>query len=257
MGQTHARVAILTLGLALGLCAGPTPRAEAGPRIQPVSSRAVPAIPLVHLKTGKRYTLELFDASGQMRHAALTELREFLKCTRTGIDHPIHWRLMSILAAVAARWPGKRIYVVSGYRHPKASRHAKRSNHTRGRALDFRVEGVPNRQLRDMLRESFTGVGVGYYPNSTFIHLDIREHDGRWIDYAGPGQDACYSPDVVGDLASGVAESLSYEQAIARGCKGKQPRVPRARSQKGTKTAAKGAAKAPDDEHAGTRPGAD
>lgn len=257
MGQMRARVAILTLGLALGLCAGPSSRAQAGPRIVPVSSGAVPAIPLVHLKTGERYTLELFDSSGQMRHEALVELREFLKCTRTGIDHPIHWRLMSILAAVAARWPGKKIYVVSGYRHPKVSRHSKRSNHTRGRALDFRVQGVPNRQLRDMLRESFTGVGVGYYPNSTFIHLDIREHDGRWIDYAGPGQDACYSPDVVGDLASGVSESMSYEAAIERGCKGKQPRMPKARTKKSGERTDRGAAKAPDDEHAGTRPQAD
>jgi len=35
-------------------------------------------------------------------------------------------------------------------------------------------------------------VGVGYYPNSVFIHLDSRDRDGYWIDYSRPGEKAIY-----------------------------------------------------------------
>jgi hypothetical protein len=31
-------------------------------------------------------------------------------------------------------------------------------------------------------------VGVGYYPNSSFVHLDVRETNTYWVDYAGPGE---------------------------------------------------------------------
>lgn len=210
--------------------------------IRPVDPRRAPTVHLHVVKTGGRYDLRLFDTAGHLRTVALDELRHELRCPRTGVDHPIHWRIVSILVAVAAHYPGRTIQVISGYRHPKASRHAKRSNHTRGRAIDFRVEGVPNRELRDLVRASFSGIGVGYYPNSTFIHVDVREREGQWIDYAGPGEDACYSPDVRGDFQSGRAESLSYAQARARGCKGhhRQPTPEPSRADG-------------DDEHGGTR----
>jgi hypothetical protein len=29
---------------------------------------------------------------------------------------------------------------------------------------------------------------VGYYPNSSFLHLDVRGYNSYWIDYAGPGE---------------------------------------------------------------------
>ncbi|TPV93698.1 MAG: DUF882 domain-containing protein, partial [Myxococcales bacterium FL481] len=163
--------------------------------------------------TGKRYDLQLFDTEGRIRREARSDLREFLACTRTGADHPIHWRLATIVVAIGARWPGRTVEVVSGYRHPSVSRHAKRSNHTRGRAIDLRVRGVPNRVLRDAVRRSFTGVGVGYYPNSSFVHIDVRDRDAEWIDYAGPGQVACYSRDVAGDLRGRRAEQISPAQA--------------------------------------------
>jgi len=29
---------------------------------------------------------------------------------------------------------------------------------------------------------------VGYYPNSSFVHLDVRDTNSYWVDYAGPGE---------------------------------------------------------------------
>ena len=58
----------------------------------------------------------------------------------------------------------------------------------KGLACDFRVEGVKTTELRDYLRKAFDKVGVGYYPNSTFVHLDVRkDRSAFWIDYSGPG----------------------------------------------------------------------
>ena len=253
--RARCALALALLG-SLPLAAGPiaaAPAAAAPPaatagQIRPVDPRHAPTVALRHLKTGERYGLRLFDATGTLRTEALGDLRRFLRCTRTGVDHPIHWRLVTILVAVAAHYPGREVVVVSGYRHPKVSRHAKRSNHTRGRALDFRVEGVPNRELRDLVRGSFSGIGVGYYPNSSFVHVDVREREGQWIDYAGPGQDACYSPNVRGDFRSGLAEGLSYEAAIARGCRGHGPPA----GDRGPGTARP--ADDENDEHEGTRP---
>jgi hypothetical protein len=46
---------------------------------------------------------------------------------------------------------------------------------------------VPNAALRDYLR-TLPNVGVGYYPNSTHVHLDVREASAYWVDEAGPGE---------------------------------------------------------------------
>lgn len=189
-------------------------------QVRQVDPRHAPPIPLKNLHTGELLNLRMFDDAGQLRDEALTELRGFLRCVRTGNDHPIHWRLTTILVALAAHFPGKTMTVVSGYRDPRVrTSSAHRSNHTRGRAIDLRIEGVSNRALRDLVRRSFEGVGIGYYPNSSFVHIDIRERSAQWIDFAGPGQAACYSKTVRADLDSGTAERLTYIEAKRRGCK--------------------------------------
>jgi hypothetical protein len=104
----------------------------------------------------------------------------------------LHPRLLAMLAHIATRFPNRRIEVVSGYRpsrDPDAG-----SRHAHARALDFRVQGVRRETLRDEAR-TLPDAGVGYYPNSVFVHLDVRDHDegsARWTDYAGPGERARY-----------------------------------------------------------------
>jgi hypothetical protein len=62
-----------------------------------------------------------------------------------------------------------------------------------GAAIDMRIEGVSNRVLRDYLRH-FDDVGVGYYPNSQFVHFDVRDTNAYWVDLSSPGQRAAYVP---------------------------------------------------------------
>jgi hypothetical protein len=53
--------------------------------------------------------------------------------------------------------------------------------------------------LRDYCR-TLKNVGVGYYPNSTFVHLDVRTTPAFWIDYSKPGEPPRYNaPNVEAD----------------------------------------------------------
>jgi LysM repeat protein len=93
-------------------------------------------------------------------------------------------RLLRLLVRVSDTFGGRPIWVVSGYRK---SSYFTDSRHKDSAAVDFSVVGVPNAVLRQYLL-LFDDVGVGYYPNSSFVHLDVRGCAMQWVDYAGPGE---------------------------------------------------------------------
>ena len=101
-------------------------------------------------------------------------------------------RLVQVLYSTARHFRSDHIYVVAGYRAPRIARKKgnPKSAHKRGVACDFRLDGVRIEAIRDYLRDTYHNVGVGYYPNSGFIHVDYRapgEPSYRWTDYSGPG----------------------------------------------------------------------
>ena len=49
---------------------------------------------------------------------------------------------------------------------------AKNSLHMQGKAIDIRVRGCPTQKLRDTCIQAKAG-GVGYYPKSNFVHVDV------------------------------------------------------------------------------------
>jgi LysM repeat protein len=97
---------------------------------------------------------------------------------------PISERLLRLLVRVSDTFGGRPIRVVSGFR--KRSFYSD-SRHPRSEAVDFSIPGVPNAALRQYLL-LLEDVGVGYYPNSSFVHLDVRSCPIQWVDYAGPGE---------------------------------------------------------------------
>jgi uncharacterized protein YcbK (DUF882 family) len=130
----------------------------------------------------------------------------FLRCHYTNKQHAMNPRLLRLLYQTGHHWPGKRLEVVSGYREPSVAKNP-HSPHMKGLACDFRVTGVKNTELRDYLRQNMKKVGVGYYPNSSFVHLDVRkDRSAFWIDYSGPGERSVYSQNAALDLKSGRAE---------------------------------------------------
>jgi hypothetical protein len=112
-------------------------------------------------------------------------------------------RLASLIYETSRHFNFAKVLVVAGYRAPRVARQKgnPKSPHKKGLACDFRVEGVANTDLRDYLRAAFARIGVGYYPNSDFVHLDVRQKNSAfWIDYSGPGERARYSKTPDDDL---------------------------------------------------------
>jgi len=152
--------------------------------------------------------LRLRDDRGRPLKGVQRRFDHLLRCHHTNVQHAMNPRLVRLLYQVGRHYPGRRLEVVSGYRHPTVAKNP-RSPHMQGLACDFRIAGVRNQELRDYLRRSYEKVGVGYYPNSSFVHLDVRkDRSAFWIDYAGPGERAMYADDPVTDLKTGRADAF-------------------------------------------------
>lgn len=120
--------------------------------------------------------------NGKVQPAARAALSRLLGAT--GAAPPVPERLLQLLSHVSDTFGGRPIRLVSGYR---TSSYVKDSRHRHSSAVDFSIPGVPNSAVRDYLLQ-LGNVGVGYYPNSSFVHLDVRARSAYWVDYAGPGE---------------------------------------------------------------------
>ena len=97
--------------------------------------------------------------------------------------------MVSRMQAIADKFPGKTITLVSGYRPA-----SKGSPHQAARAFDIRIDGVTNESLVAFCK-TLQDTGCGYYPNSYFVHVDVRKSGvGHvyWIDTSGPGEKPNY-----------------------------------------------------------------
>lgn len=144
------------------------------------------------VRYGERFRGQLRDKKGRIRRYARKRLSRILRSLRTRKAHPINKRLLGLLARVSDHFGGRTIEVVSGYRPFRPKQFTRNSRHNHGAAIDFRIVGVPNRVLWRYCM-SLAKVGCGYYSNSTFVHMDVRDHKTHWIDYSGPGQRPRYA----------------------------------------------------------------
>jgi len=134
-----------------------------------------------------RFEGHLIGRRGHLVPAALAGLSKILRFGPTGEKIAVDPRLAALVATVSDHFAGRPIHVVSGYRPYTPAQYTPHSNHNLGRAMDFSVEGIPNTVVRDFCR-TFRNAGVGYYPNSTFVHLDVRAGRAYWVDYSRPGE---------------------------------------------------------------------
>ena len=79
---------------------------------------------------------------------------------------------------------GMPITVTSGYRPPDYNREiggVSNSTHVDGLAADIYCDGLSTAQLYEIC-EQVIGKrgGVGYYPKSGFVHVDLRGYEARW-----------------------------------------------------------------------------
>jgi uncharacterized protein YcbK (DUF882 family) len=116
-------------------------------------------------------------------------LSHLFRCRFTDRERAIDRGTLAMIADLGARYPGKRIEFLSGYRTGR--KESWTSPHRAGRALDFRIPGVRPREIRDYLWATYTHVGVGWYPNEDFLHVDHRPDDLAWTFLKGKNY---YSP---------------------------------------------------------------
>jgi len=136
----------------------------------------------------------VFDlGTGEMDEGAYRTLRHLFRCRRTGAEVPIDPRLIELLYGLAQR-AGEKIILISGYRAPGFA--APNSYHIRGMAADIRIPGMTALMVRDLARAM--GVrGIGYYPRSQFVHVDLRDEPYFWTDL-GTGEGSA-DPELEGD----------------------------------------------------------
>ncbi len=155
----------------------------------------IPKVLVEHLTTHEKHYLQADLPGLNFSKKQLASMSHLLRCHHTHKQMNIHPYLISILYQTAVHYGNAKITIIAGYRAPEIARKKGNPNspHQKGIASDIRIAGVTNEDLRDYLRETFHPIGVGYYPNSGFIHVDVgRKVSGYWIDYSSPGQQAWY-----------------------------------------------------------------
>jgi uncharacterized protein YcbK (DUF882 family) len=155
---------------------------------EPPSFRGRAKRGVVRLVRGtEKLEVQTLTRHGHLAPAALGGFSQMLRFGPTGARLPMDPRMVALVAQVSDHFAGRTLHVVSGFRPYTPAQYTRHSNHNVGRAMDFSVEGIPNTVLRDFCR-TFRNAGVGYYPNSTFVHLDVRTGKAYWIDYSHPGE---------------------------------------------------------------------
>jgi uncharacterized protein YcbK (DUF882 family) len=184
-----AWAAVLAIGLA-GL-AGGAARATELPAAGTMAAADVPATPgakvyrlrLYQLHTGESLDV-VYRIGDEYLPSAIEKLNHLLRDYRT--DTVTHYDLkeFDLLHTIMARLgrPNGVIDIVCGYRTPETNaflRHgtaesgvAEHSQHMESKAIDIQVPGISTARLRDAALALNAG-GVGYYPVSHFVHVDV------------------------------------------------------------------------------------
>jgi hypothetical protein len=114
--------------------------------------------------------------------------------------HRLDARLVEQLEAAVDHFRGRdvpRLVILSGYRPPSGGNY-----HSTGRALDFRIDGIEDQALFAFCK-TLTDTGCGFYPHSSFVHMDVRDAGTghvAWTDMSNPGEPPRFVPS--NDLAN-------------------------------------------------------
>ncbi len=134
--------------------------------------------------------VNLYNEDGSYDVNAVSAVSRILRCKRTETVKDMDPRLMTLLSHVYDHFGERKLEVVSGYRNQQRTS----SFHYQGSATDIRIPGITPKKLRAFIETlDEGGMGIGLYPRSRFVHIDVRPPPSyRWIDYSRPEPD---SPD--------------------------------------------------------------
>lgn len=150
------------------------------------------------LHTAETRTVQLYARDGSMIADAVDSVSEAMLDWRSREIRSIDVRLIAILYRVSRHFE-KPLTMVSGYR-VRGINASDGSRHGMGRAADIIVSGVSSREVTAYVEATFCNVGVGVYPNTGFVHIDVRDRSYFWTDRSRSNQrsrEQTRSPDVV------------------------------------------------------------
>jgi uncharacterized protein YcbK (DUF882 family) len=122
----------------------------------------------------------IFWAEGAFIPDALQDINKVLRDHRNNKISVIDPQLLVLLDKVSGQFGSQNVlHVISGYRSPETNamlhEHsngvAKHSMHMEGRAIDIRMPGQDLAHVHKVAM-ALKGGGVGYYPDSQFVHMD-------------------------------------------------------------------------------------
>lgn len=138
------------------------------------------SLALYNTHTGEKLKT-VYWAAGNYLHDSLREINYILRDPRNNQVHDIDLRLLDLLFAIRREIEANQpFHVISGYRsaatnaflRAQSSGVAENSLHLVGKAIDIRAPGRALSNLRKAAM-ALRGGGVGYYPKSDFVHVDI------------------------------------------------------------------------------------
>lgn len=133
--------------------------------------------------TGERLKTA-YCCGGEYQPEALRSVNHILRDFRANEVKPIDPNLLDLLHELSGTLETDQpFHIISGYRSPNTNTMlrdrggvhtgvASRSLHMVGQAIDIRVPGVKLDHLRGAAQALKIG-GVGYYPDSNFVHVDV------------------------------------------------------------------------------------
>jgi uncharacterized protein YcbK (DUF882 family) len=149
-----------------------------------VDEQGRPKLVIVSLNTNDRVELSALTDRGGFAATDLDRAAFVLREPSSGNAHPVEPRLVDLVYRIQLEFSAPEIRVISGYRTPHG-RNA--SNHGHGRAIDIVVPGAADADVAKFARE-LGFVGVGIYPTSGFVHVDVRDRSYFWVDSSAPGR---------------------------------------------------------------------
>ncbi len=147
----------------------------------PVQPEPVYRLRLYHTHTNEWIDV-VYRVGDNYISSAIDRLDLFLRDHRTGDEIQLDRRVFDLLhdLTAAVGRPDGEIDIICGYRTPWSNEFLRRTTqgvashslHVQGEAIDIRMPGVSTSQLRDVALTLHRG-GVGYYPESRFVHVDV------------------------------------------------------------------------------------
>ncbi len=145
-----------------------------------IQSKDVKKLHLYSVNSKKLVDIEYYE-HGAYISEGLEQIYKILADRRNGEIAAIDTDLIESIYKLQNKLnSSKPIEIISGYRsvasNTEMAKHndgvAMNSYHTKGKAVDLALKGISTKEIHELATQIHVG-GIGYYPESGFVHIDV------------------------------------------------------------------------------------